>query len=175
MKISKQTSLVIAACIGFWSLSVHAEMYKCLNKAGKTIYQANKCPVDAKASTVKEADKIKREEPAPAKPKTLDSVIEEGKQAAAEIDKKIKKTSEEYDAKIALLSKQKAPAYKLEAEKSLALKDLYAEKTKAYKKNLAEIKNEEKKIKSQTAAIEKKISDIKAKNAEKTAKPETAE
>ena len=175
MKTSKQTSLVIAACIGFWSLSAHAEMYKCLNKAGKTIYQANKCPVDAKTSVVKEADKIKQAKPAPAKPKTLDSVIAEGKQAAAEMDKKIKATSEEYDAKIALLNKQKVPTYKLETEKNLALKDLYTEKTKAYKSNLAEVKIEEKKIKSQTAAIEKKIADIKAKKAEETAKPETTE
>lgn len=175
MKTSKQISFVIATCIGFWSLLAHAEMYKCLNKAGKTIYQANKCPVDAKVSVVKEADKIKRAEPAPAKPKTLDSVIADGKQAAADIDKKIKTTNEEYDVKIALLKKQKVSTYKLETEKSLALKDLYTEKTKAYKSNLAAVKAEEKKINLQTTAIEKKISDIKAKTAKKTPETESAE
>jgi hypothetical protein len=144
-------------------------MYKCLDKSGNTIYQANKCPVNAKASTVKEADKIKQEiKTAAAKPKTLDDLIADGKKAAADIDKKIKSTTASYDEKIAGLKRQNISTSNVEAEKSLAIKDLLTEKTKAYKKNITALKQEEKKTKSQTEIVEHKIAEIQAKQAEKS-------
>ena len=54
-------SLIICVLVGL-SFSVHAEMFKCVGKDGKPKYQATKCPVDAKVSIIKPADKVNEAE-----------------------------------------------------------------------------------------------------------------
>jgi hypothetical protein len=52
--------VLIAICL---TCSVaQAEMYKCVGKDGKAVYQATKCPTDAKVSTVNPADKVNENE-----------------------------------------------------------------------------------------------------------------
>jgi hypothetical protein len=158
MKTSKSFALIVLLVIGGWCSVTQAELYKCLDKNGKAKYQADKCPVTAKVSIIKPADKVKE-------------TVQENKKAAnnaeTEIDQQIKATTELYDAQIADLEKHHLSTALVEEEKNAAIKKLMLEKqVKAIGKNAKVLKNEAKLRKETATAAQNKADQLRKRQQE---------
>lgn len=85
--------LIMCVLVGL-SFSVHAEMFKCVGKDGKPKYQATKCPVEAKVSIIRPADKVNEAE----------KIASEKRAKAASLE--IKSENARYEAAQAEINKQ---------------------------------------------------------------------